>query len=232
MGSTRRSDGDDVSLRGARCPAAPALVLLATAAASALAADLRLELERPPAVVRPLRAVTVTAPGPGAVSVLDGPGREYVRVKASGRVTFTVGGAAGDQVVRLLDEAGKAVETAGFRLLPRTEVKDAGGRAGELPRIARATLERPNDSGTPTGIGPIPIGICFRSPDGDATVGGLAGIAREERAMFPRVRDVVRHSRQPFQRVHRFEIPSESRIVLERLVDDRLLAIEVDEPLE
>jgi hypothetical protein len=56
-------------------------------------------------------------------------------------------------------------------------------------------------------------------------------VAVEERAMFPRVRDVVRHSRQPFQRVHRFEVPSESRIVLP-LVDDRLLAVEVDEPLK
>jgi hypothetical protein len=50
--------------------------------------------------------------------------------------------------------------------------------------------------------------------------------------MFPRVRDVIRHSRQPFQRVHRFEVPSESLIVLESLVDDRLLAVEVDEPLK
>ena len=50
--------------------------------------------------------------------------------------------------------------------------------------------------------------------------------------MFPRIRDVIRHSRQPFQRVHRFEVPSESRIVFEPLVDDRLLAVEVDEPLK
>ena len=50
--------------------------------------------------------------------------------------------------------------------------------------------------------------------------------------MFPRVRDVIRHSRQPFQRVHRFEVPSESRIVFEPIVEDRLLAVEVDEPLK
>ena len=57
-------------------------------------------------------------------------------------------------------------------------------------------------------------------------------VAVEERAMFPRVRDVIRHSRQPFQRVHRFEVSSEGRIVLEPLVDDCLLAVEVNEPLE
>ena len=50
--------------------------------------------------------------------------------------------------------------------------------------------------------------------------------------MSPRVRDVVRHPRQPFQRVHRFEVPPESRIVLEPLVDDRLLAVKVHEPLK
>jgi len=59
-----------------------------------------------------------------------------------------------------------------------------------------------------------------------------AGEAVEEWAMFPRVRDVIRHSRQPFQRMHGFAIPSQSRIVLERLVDDCLLAVEVDESLK
>ena len=38
-------------------------------------------------------------------------------------------------------------------LEPRTAIDDAGGQAQELLRIARKTLERPNDSGTPTGVG-------------------------------------------------------------------------------
>ena len=42
---------------------------------------------------------------------------------------------------------------------------------------------------------------------------------------------MIRHSRQPVQRVHRFEVPPESRIVLEPFVDNRLLAVEVDESL-
>ena len=42
-------------------------------------------------------------------------------------------------------------------------------------------------------------------------------VAVEERAMFPRIRDVIRHSGQPFQRVHPFEVASKSRIVLEPL---------------
>jgi hypothetical protein len=38
--------------------------------------------------------------------------------------------------------------------------------------------------------------------------------------------------RQPLQTLDGFEVACESRIVLEPLVDDRLLAVEVDEPLE
>ena len=59
---------------------------------------------------------------------------------------------------------------------------------------------------------------------------GIVGV--EKGALSPGVRDVIRHSRQPFPRVHRFDVSPESRIVLEPLVDDRLLAVEVDEPLK
>jgi hypothetical protein len=99
--------------------------------------------------------VILTAPGPGTVSVHDGAGREYVRLPAAAQVTFLAGGAAGDHEVRLLDAAGKVRETARFRLEPATEVTDEGGRAADLLRIARATLQRPNDSGTPTGVGSL-----------------------------------------------------------------------------
>jgi len=115
-------------------------------------AQLRLEPAGPPAVVRPLQTVVVAAAGPGTLSVLDGRGREYVRVRAAERFSFAAGGAAGDHVVRLLDASGHVRETARFRLEPRTEVRDAGGRAEGLLRIARETLQRPNDSGTPTGV--------------------------------------------------------------------------------
>jgi hypothetical protein len=132
------------------------LALLLTASASVAApADLRLEVDRPPAVVIPLQAVTVIAPGPGSVSVLDGRGREYVRVPATGRVTFTAGGAAGEQSVRLVDAMGKVTRSAGFELEARTTIEDAGGRMKELLRLGRKTLERPNDSGTPTGVGTL-----------------------------------------------------------------------------
>ena len=130
-------------------------VAFAVSASAAPSSDLQLHLDHPLAVVRPLQAVTLTALGPGTVSVLDGAGREYVRVGATGRIRFTVGGTAGGHEVRLLDAAGRIVETARFRLEPRTEVKDEGGRMEELLRILRATLQRPNESGTPTGVGTL-----------------------------------------------------------------------------
>jgi hypothetical protein len=135
--------------RRVRSAAAATFALLAAPAA---AADLRLEIDRPRAVVRPLQPVTVMASGPGTVSVLDGRGREYARLEARGRVTFTAGGAAGEHVVRLLDAAGRAREEVRFRLEPRTLIEDAGGRAQDLLGVARKTLERPHDSGTPTGV--------------------------------------------------------------------------------
>ena len=74
---------------------------------------------------------------------------------AAGRVTFTAGGAAGAQAVRLLDATGSVVQSEGFTLEARTAIEDAGGRMKDLLRLGRKTLERPNDSGTPTGVGTL-----------------------------------------------------------------------------
>ena len=105
--------------------------------------------------MRPLQRVTADVAGRGTLSVLDGAGREYVRVPAAGRVSFTAGGAAGTQTVRELDATGRVVASESFVLEPRTQIDDAGGRMKELLRVARRTLERPNDSGTPTGVGTL-----------------------------------------------------------------------------
>ncbi len=131
-----------------------ALALLASLAVPVPAADLLVEPLGRPAVVRPLDAVTATAAVPGALSVVDGRGREYVRASAPGRVSFRAAGAAGEHVVRLVDPAGRTVAESRFRLEPRTAIEDAGD-AGALLAIARRTLERPNDTGSPTGVGSV-----------------------------------------------------------------------------
>jgi hypothetical protein len=47
-----------------------------------------------------------------------------------------------------------------------------------------------------------------------------------------RIRDVIRHPRQPAQRVHRLEIPAQARIGPQAPADNGLLPIQVDQPLE
>ena len=106
------------------------------------AAQLRLEVERPAVVYRPLDEVVVSSTGTGTLSVLDGRGREYVRRPAAPRVSFLAGGAAGTQRVRLLDPAGEVRSSVSFLLEPRTEIRDADGRMGDLLRIAHASMER------------------------------------------------------------------------------------------
>jgi hypothetical protein len=150
MKPLRRSES--VGRIGARGAIAAVLAAVASVAGPS---DLRLEIDRPPAVVRPLQAVTLSIPRAGTVSILDGRGREYVRRPAAGRVAFTAGGAAGAQTARLLDPAGAVLESVGFTLEARTAVEDAGGRMKDLLRLGRKTLERPNDSGTPAGVGTL-----------------------------------------------------------------------------
>ena len=72
---------------------------------------------------------------------------------AAGRVTFTAGGAAGDHECASSTRPGRG--RPGFRLEARTGLKDEGGRMEELLRVLRKTLQRPNDSGTPTGVGSL-----------------------------------------------------------------------------
>lgn len=116
--------------------------LVGMAALDAEASELRLEAPLAPVVFRPLDEVAVLTPGGGTLSVLDGRGREYVRQRASLRVTFLAGGAAGTHTVRLLDEGGQTRSSVPFRLEPRTEIRDGGGRIKDLLRIAHSSMER------------------------------------------------------------------------------------------
>jgi hypothetical protein len=130
------------------------LVALASAAAAPAEPLLRLDLEAPLAVVRPLDPVAVTVTGAGTLSVRDGRGREYVRAPAAPRVTFRAGGAIGTHTARLLDAAGRPLETVSFRLEARTEVSDAGGRMHRLLVVLEKTLSTGEDSPS-NGVGTL-----------------------------------------------------------------------------
>lgn len=98
------------------------------------------------AVFAPLDTLEVVGGAPGVLSVLDGDGREYVRVPASSQLTFRVGGALGKQTARLLDGHGAIRDQVTFRLEAETTVDDGDGRHRELFEMARATM-RPTERG-------------------------------------------------------------------------------------
>jgi hypothetical protein len=131
-----------------------AVMALVRPAPLAAHAGLRLAIGTPP-IVGPLEEVTVEAEGHGTISVADARDREYVRMTAAPRVSFRAGGSAGRHSVRLLDASGRLVASAHFVLEARTSIDDDGGRMTRLLRMSRQTLERPNDSGTPNGVGTL-----------------------------------------------------------------------------
>jgi hypothetical protein len=142
--------------RRASGAAAAFLLALASVPVSAGPGEppLRLDVEAPLAVVRPLDPLTVSVSGPGSLSVRDGRGREYFRASAAPRVTFRAGGAVGPHTVRLLDGAGRPRATVSFRLEARTEVSDVGGRMRRLLEVLEKTLSSGEDSHS-SGVGTL-----------------------------------------------------------------------------
>lgn len=125
--------------------------LCSAVGAASPAAVLKLDLEQPALVARPLQKIAVAASVPGTLSILDGAGREYFRSSVETGASFLAGGALGRQTVRLLDASGVTTASAGFILEAETSIQDDGGRMADLLRLAQATLERPNESDVPTG---------------------------------------------------------------------------------
>jgi hypothetical protein len=79
----------------------------------------------------PLEKATVHVSGSGweggAILLLDGAGREYLRAKAAADFSFTVGGALGRHTARLEDENGAIVAEADFNVDCSTRIDDEGG---------------------------------------------------------------------------------------------------------
>jgi hypothetical protein len=90
-------------------------------------------------VAQPLQELVVVGGRGKVVRVLDGQGREYVRMPASARVKFRVGGAPGKQRILVEDGRGRVLEELGFTLDPKTNVDD-GGKFKELYDLLLATM--------------------------------------------------------------------------------------------
>ncbi|HRT96772.1 MAG TPA: hypothetical protein P5532_20310, partial [Planctomycetota bacterium] len=99
-------------------------------------------IEAAPGCVKPLDYVTIRASSPGALSVRDGLGREYVRRKAGKATAFQAAGALGNHVVALEDANGRLIETATFRVDCQTEIEDAGGEFKELLGMLQWTMSK------------------------------------------------------------------------------------------
>ncbi len=82
-------------------------------------------------VVRPLEEVVVFCAGEGTVTVSDANGKVYFSSKASKRVVFKAGGAAGLQSIALENKKRKFMANAKFTLEAPTQLND-GGKYSEL----------------------------------------------------------------------------------------------------
>ncbi len=97
---------------------------------------------RPDGTARPLEKLTVTAQRPGKLQILDAALRCYhqSQIQQGQPVSWLAGGAAGRQVVRLLDQAGVVVEERLFRLVAKTSVADGSSRMARLLRALVDTM--------------------------------------------------------------------------------------------
>lgn len=83
-------------------------------------------------IFRPLETLRITAGIPGTVVVFDGRDREVFRRETGGTPELTTGGNLGNQLVILLDEAGRPVDFATFRVGCETAVEDSAGKFSTL----------------------------------------------------------------------------------------------------
>ena len=96
----------------------------------------------PDGSVEPLATLTVSPSRPGKIQILDGALRLYhqASVEAGRSVSWLAGGAAGRQVVRLQDSAGRLMAESTFRLHAKTSVADGSGQMARLLRALVDTL--------------------------------------------------------------------------------------------
>jgi hypothetical protein len=115
--------------------------LLATPKASSV----KLTLEPASATAfRPLLNATLHIAGSGwenaTAVIVDGAGREYVREKTSSTFKFTIGGALGRQIARVVDKNGATIGELSFLVDCSTELNDEGGVYRDLLKAVLWTM--------------------------------------------------------------------------------------------
>jgi hypothetical protein len=84
------------------------------------------------AITKPLDGILLPAGGSGRISVRDGEGHEYASAPADKDFELIVGGALGSHTVFHLDDEGRIIDSASFRVDCETEIEDEGGRFKRL----------------------------------------------------------------------------------------------------
>lgn len=83
-------------------------------------------------VFQPLEEITVRTPKAGALTVIDGKGNAYFESGIDGQLSFPAGGALGSQSILLLDEDGRLLGRASFKVEGKTYIKDETGKYDSL----------------------------------------------------------------------------------------------------
>ncbi len=99
-----------------------------------------LSVRTPGRVFRPLDTVRIGAEGEGIFVVWDGEGRQYARLPAGRDVALRVSGSLGTHVVVHLDDEGRVLDRARFRVDCATEIADEHGRFRRLLQMLYDTL--------------------------------------------------------------------------------------------
>lgn len=95
--------------------------------------------------VAPLATIVAHASQRGRLVVFDGEARRYVASPVDRSLAFAVGGSLGTHLALLLDDDGRVLAHAGFRVDASSHLRDGSGRLARLWQLARWTLHADAD---------------------------------------------------------------------------------------
>lgn len=121
-------------------PASAAIEWLRNEGPSGESILLQLDPDPTTQVFSPLQELTISSKQAGSIRVFDGQNQQYLKQDVAERVSFTLGGALGNQLVILQDKKGKALDFATFRVDCRTEVNDSSGKYHKLLDVLYYTM--------------------------------------------------------------------------------------------